>query len=123
MLSMMPLLSVYWPYLITSVLVYVVYFLIFGRNRSTPKEQTENSIKMKSSSKEKKDNYSSKDDVEEDEQEAVQPLTFPEDTLHIPYMFNEISAVSQRNISNVLSVYPNSMHYFNLPLPDLGIFL
>ena len=94
MTSTMPLLSVYWPYLLTSVLVYVIYVLIFGRNRNTPGKQTDNTIKLKSSSKEvKTDKYSSKDDVEEFEEGAVQPLTFPEDTPHIPYIFNAISAV------------------------------
>ena len=107
MLSMMPLLSVYWPYLLTSVLVYVVYVLVFDHNRSTPEKQTVNPIK--SSSKEvKKDNYSSKDDIEEDGEDEVQPLTFPEDTPHVPYIFNEISAVRSmfrsRNVqaSNVI---------------------
>ena len=95
MLSMMPLLSAYWPYLLTSVLVYVVYVLIFGRNTSTSEKETENPIKIKRSTNEvKKDNFSSKDDVEDYEDDEVQPLTFPEDTPHIPYIFNEISAVS-----------------------------
>ena len=94
MLSMMPLLSIYWPYLLTSVLVYVAYVLIFGHNRGTPPRETEIPKKIGRLSKEiKKGNYSSKDDVEDDGEEELQPLTFPEDTPHIPYVFNEISEV------------------------------
>ena len=103
MASMMPLLSVYWPYLTTCVLVYVVYFLIFGQRGNGNSHHPEGKTKAKSLPKvRKEEKYSNKDD-EDDEEDEVRPLTFPEETPHIPYIFHEISEVIQLLIFYILS--------------------
>ena len=98
MLSAMPLLSAYWPYLITVVLVYVIYVLIFGNNQNDSTKTNENAaIQLKPQRDTKQTNnaatvYKDDDDGEEVDDE-VSPTTFPEDTPHIPYEFKEISEV------------------------------
>ena len=114
MLSAMPLLSAYWPYLITVVLVYVIYVLIFGNNQNDSTKTSENAaIQSKSQRGTKQTNnettvYKDDDDGEEVDDE-VSPTTFPEDTPHIPYEFKEISEVGlfqmsilSRNIKHII---------------------
>ena len=97
MLSSMPLLSAYWPYLVTFVLVYIIYVMIFGSNRSDSTKNTESeAIKLKAKQEAKRpadESTVNKDDDGDEEEDEVSPLTFPEDTPHIPYKFTEISEV------------------------------
>ena len=97
MLSSMPLLSAYWPYLVTVALVYIIYVMIFGSNRSDSTKNTESeAIKLKAKREAKRpadESTVNKDDDGDEEEDEVSPLTFPEDTPHIPYKFTEISEV------------------------------
>ena len=103
MLSAMPLLSAYWPYLITVGLVYVIYVLIFGNNQNDTTKTSENaSIQLKPQRDTKQTNNGTtvyKDDDDGEEVDEVSPTTFPEDTPHIPYEFKEISEVGLFQLS------------------------
>ena len=95
----MSLLSAYWPYLIAVVLAYVIYALIFGNSKNDSNVQNIENVTTKSkpqllSSQSADESTVYKDDDGEEEDDAVSPTTFPEDTPHIPYEFKEISEVS-----------------------------
>ena len=95
MWEMMPLLSVYWPHLITVILVYSMYVLIFGQTRSNGINYSENALKNRRepTTQTKEGRVSTRAIDEDDEEDDVTPATFPEDTPHIPYLFNEMSEV------------------------------
>ena len=91
MLAMMPFLSAYWPHILTIILAYSSYVLIFGKNRLASLNDKKSLPKnLEASSQTKVNQLDPKDEDDEDE---VTPTTFPEDTPHIPYNFDEISEV------------------------------
>ena len=95
----MSLLSAYWPYLIAVVLAYVIYVAIFGSNKNISNVQNNKNVATKSKPQLLRNQSTDestvyKDDDGEEDDDAVSPTTFPEDTPHIPYEFKEISEVS-----------------------------
>ena len=116
MLSMMPLLSVYWPYLLSVILCYAVYVQIFGQGRKNSINENRKTVENRRVSKQIIENhFSSKDDADAFEEDEVVPLTFPEDTRHIPYIFNEISEVRRNDtlllFSSIISYICNQCKY------------
>ena len=91
MWAMMPLLSVYWPHLFTVILVYLLSTLIYGHIRANGSKCSGN--ELKSPSKINEDRLSAKTINEDEIETDVIPTTFPEDTPHIPYIFDKMSEV------------------------------
>ena len=79
-----------WIFILTLIIGYSIYFLFWGKtDTSFAKEDKELPKGNSGSNTPKKDVYSGVD--ESVDVDGVAPATFPEDTPHIPYIFNEIT--------------------------------
>ena len=79
-----------WIFILTLIIAYSIYFLLFNRTDTSFAKEGKELPKGNSVSDILKKDVSSGVDVSVDV-DGVAPATFPEDTPHIPYVFNEIT--------------------------------
>ena len=79
-----------WIFILTLIIAYSIYFLLFNRTDTSFAKKGKELPKGNSVSDTPKKDVSSGMDESVDV-DGVAPATFPEDTPHIPYIFNEIT--------------------------------
>ena len=79
-----------WIFILTLIIAYSIYLLFFNRTDTSFAKENKDSPKGNSGSDRPKKDVSSGVDESVDV-DGVAPATFPEDTPHIPYIFNEIT--------------------------------
>ena len=78
-----------WIFILTLIIAYSIYFLLFNRTDTSFAKEGKELPKVSGSNTPKNDVSSGLD--ESVEVDGVAPATYPEDTPHIPYIFNEIT--------------------------------
>ena len=99
MWTMMPLVAAYWLHF----LIFIISFLAFHwiRSKVLTGTTTNSNLNGKAPLKHRRLSTTDCADNGDEDDEEIDPATFPDDTPHIPYVFDEISEV--KTDINILS--------------------